>query len=54
VALVNAVFGHGWSVWMLQTDVVLVLLDTGLDGTASLPSVDLTALMGAHCTCLES
>jgi hypothetical protein len=33
-------------VWLLQTDVALVLLDRGLDGTAGLPDVDLAALAG--------
>jgi hypothetical protein len=31
---------------MLQMDVALVLLDPGLDGTASLPNLDFTTLTG--------
>jgi hypothetical protein len=46
VAQVDAVFGHGRFVWMLQTNVALVLLDPGLDGTAGLTDVDLTTLAG--------
>jgi hypothetical protein len=43
VAQVDAVFGHGGSVWMLQTHVALVHLDPCFDGTARVPDVDLTA-----------
>jgi hypothetical protein len=46
VGLVDAVFGHCRFVWLLRMDVALVLLDPGLDGTACLPSVDLTAHKG--------
>jgi hypothetical protein len=56
VVQVDAVFSHGGFVWMLQTDVALVLLDPGLDRTASLPDVDLTTLTGhaVHTISLES
>lgn len=37
VAEVDAAFGHSIFVWLLQMDMVLVLLDPGLDGIASLP-----------------
>jgi hypothetical protein len=46
VAQVDAVLGHGEIVWKLQTDVALVLLDPGFDGTAGLTDVDLTTLAG--------
>jgi hypothetical protein len=46
VAQVDAVFGHGGIVWMMQTDVALVFLDIGLDGTAGLPELDMTTLAG--------
>jgi hypothetical protein len=36
VTQVDAVFSHGGFIWMLQADVVLVLLDPGLDGPAGL------------------
>jgi hypothetical protein len=42
VVQADAVFHHGGYVWMLQTDVALMLLDPHLDGTAGLPDVDLT------------
>jgi hypothetical protein len=50
------VFGHGSFVWMLQTDVALVLLEPGLDGTAGLHNVDLTTFTGhaVHAWNLES
>jgi hypothetical protein len=32
--------------WMLQTDVPVVLLDSGLNGTAGVPKVDLTTFVG--------
>jgi hypothetical protein len=44
VVQVNAVFGHSWLVWMLQTDMALVLLDPGLNRMVTLPDVDLTTL----------
>jgi hypothetical protein len=44
VVQVDAVFGHGGFIWMLQMDVALVLLDPSLEGTAGLPNVDLTTL----------
>jgi hypothetical protein len=46
VAKVDAVFASGLSFWLLQTDVVLVLLDPVLDGMTGLPNVDLTSLAG--------
>jgi hypothetical protein len=46
VVQVDAMFDHGEFVWMLQTDVALVLLDPGLDGTPGLSDVDLTTLAG--------
>jgi hypothetical protein len=47
---VDAVFGHGRFVWFLHTDVALVFLDPGLDATAGLPDVDVTAPAG-HAAC---
>jgi hypothetical protein len=46
VARVDAVFGHGGCVWLIQTDVAPLLLGPGLDGTAGLPDVDMTELAG--------
>jgi hypothetical protein len=34
--------GHGRFIWMLETNVTVVLLDPGVNGTASLPNVNLT------------
>jgi hypothetical protein len=36
------VFSHCRFVWMSQTNVPVVLLDPGINGTASLPNVNLT------------
>jgi hypothetical protein len=41
-----AVFSHGRFVWMLQTDVPVVLLDPGFNGMASLLNIDLTTFAG--------
>jgi hypothetical protein len=51
-----AMFSQGRFVWLLQTDVPLMLLDPGLDGMAGLPNVDLTTLTGhtVHARRLES
>jgi hypothetical protein len=46
MAQAYAVFDHGRFIWMLQTNVPVVLLDPGLNGTASLPNVDLTTFAG--------
>jgi hypothetical protein len=40
----DAVFSYGRFVWMSQTNVSVVLLDPGINGTASLPNVNLTTL----------
>jgi hypothetical protein len=40
------VFSHGESVWLLQMNVLLAYLDCGLNGTASLPDTELTAIAG--------
>jgi hypothetical protein len=40
----NAVLGYGQFVWMSQKNVPVVLLDPGINGTASLPNVSLTTL----------
>jgi hypothetical protein len=42
VAQIDTVFSHGWFTWMIQTDVLVMLLDPGLSGTVSLPSAELT------------
>jgi hypothetical protein len=56
MAKVDAVFSHGQFIWMLQTDVPVVLLDPGFNGTADLPNVDLTTFAGyaVHAWSLES
>jgi hypothetical protein len=56
VVQADAVFSHAGFIPMLQTDLALVLLDTGLDGTARLPDIDLTTLTGhaVHTRSLES
>jgi hypothetical protein len=46
VSQVDAVFSHGGFVWMFKTDVSLMLLQPRVHGTASLPNVDLVALIG--------
>jgi hypothetical protein len=46
VVQIDTVFGHGGFVWMFQTDVALVLLNPGLNGTAGLPDLNLTTLAG--------
>jgi hypothetical protein len=46
VAQVNAMFGNGRFICVLQTNVPLVLLDSDLSGMAGLPSVDLTTFAG--------
>jgi hypothetical protein len=38
----DAVFSYCRFVWMSQTNVPVVLLDPGINGTASLPNVNLT------------
>jgi hypothetical protein len=38
----DAVFSHCRFVWLSQTNVSVVLLDPGINGTASLPNVNLT------------
>jgi hypothetical protein len=40
----EAVFSHCRFVWMSQTNVPVVLLDPGINRTASLPNVNLTTL----------
>jgi hypothetical protein len=42
----DTVFGHGQFVWTSQTNVPVVLLDPGVNGTASLSNVNLTTLAG--------
>jgi hypothetical protein len=42
----DAVFSHCRFVWMSQTDVSVVLLDPGINGTASLPNVNLATFAG--------
>jgi hypothetical protein len=56
VVQVDAVFGYGGFVRLLQTDVALVLLDPGPDGMACLPDVYLTTLAGyaVHTRSLDS
>jgi hypothetical protein len=56
VAQDDATFGHSAFVWMLQTNLALMLPDPGLDGMASLSSVDLTTLAVhiVHITRLQS
>jgi hypothetical protein len=39
-------FSYGRYVWMSQTNVPVVLLDSGINGTASLPNVNLTTFAG--------
>jgi hypothetical protein len=51
---VDAVFSHCRFVWLTQTNVPVVFLDPGINRTASLPNVNLTALAWyavdiAHC-----
>jgi hypothetical protein len=46
VSEVDAVFSHGWPVWMFETDVPLMLLQRRDHGTACLPNADLAALTG--------
>jgi hypothetical protein len=46
VAQIDAAFGHSRFVLLFQMDVVLVLLDPGLQGVANLANVDLTTLAG--------
>jgi hypothetical protein len=38
----DAMFSYGLCVWMNQTNAPVVLLDPGINGTASLPNVNLT------------
>jgi hypothetical protein len=40
----DAVFSHCRFVWLSQTNVPVVFLDPGINRTASLPNVNLTAL----------
>jgi hypothetical protein len=40
VSQVNAVFSHGWLVWMFKADVPLMLLQPRDHGTACLPNVE--------------
>jgi hypothetical protein len=42
MSLADAVFSHCRFVWMSQTNVPVVLLDPGINGTDSLPNVNLT------------
>jgi hypothetical protein len=42
----DAVFSYCRLVWMSQTNVSVVLLDPGINGTASLPNVNLTTFAG--------
>jgi hypothetical protein len=42
----DAVFSYCRFVWMSQTNVSVVLLDPGINGTASLPNVNLTTFAG--------
>jgi hypothetical protein len=42
----DAVFGHGQFIWMLHTNVLVVLLDPGFSATASLPNVNSTTITG--------
>jgi hypothetical protein len=49
VAKVNIMFCHRRSVWMLQMDVVVGLLNPDLNELAGLPDKDFTIL--ACCTC---
>jgi hypothetical protein len=51
-----AVFGHGRFIWMLQMNVLVVLLDPGFNGMASLPNIDSTTFAGyaVHAWSLES
>jgi hypothetical protein len=46
ISLADAVFGYGQFVWMSQMNVPVVLLDLGINGTASLPNVNLTTFAG--------
>jgi hypothetical protein len=46
MSLADAVFSYCRLVWMSQTNVSVVLLDPGVNGTASLPNVNLTTLAG--------
>jgi hypothetical protein len=46
VSEVDAVFSHGWILWMFKTDVLLMFLQPCVYGTACLPNVDLAALTG--------
>jgi hypothetical protein len=46
VALADAVFVYSQFVRMLQTNVLVVVLDSGFKGTASLPNVNLTTFAG--------
>jgi hypothetical protein len=42
----DAVFGHGQFIWMLHTNVLVVLLDPGFSAIASLPNVNSTTVTG--------
>jgi hypothetical protein len=46
MSLADAVFSYCRFVWMGQTNVSVVLLDPGINGTASLPNVNLTTFAG--------
>jgi hypothetical protein len=46
VSQVDAIFSHGWLVWMFETYVPLMLLQPGVYGMACLPNVDLATLTG--------
>jgi hypothetical protein len=46
MAQAYVVFGHSQFIWMLQTNVLVVLLDHVFNGTASLPNVNLTTFAG--------
>jgi hypothetical protein len=42
----DAVFSYCGLLWMSQTNVPVVLLDPGINGTASLPNVNLATFTG--------
>jgi hypothetical protein len=42
MSLADAVFSHCRFAWMSQTNVLVVLLDPGINGTASLSNVNFT------------
>jgi hypothetical protein len=46
MALADAVFGHGRFIWVLQTNVLVMLLHPGFSGMAGLPTVSFTTFTG--------